>query len=501
MLSPSNPAALALGLAALGAAALATAAGPAPALAADPVAPALAKDPLFPEFGNGGYDVGRYALELDVDKAHNLKGRAVINARAGRALPGLMLDLSGLTVDSVRVNGAAATFSQSDGKLRVRPARAIEAGAKFAVVVAYHGTPRAIPDPSSDDPGILPLGWINRGAGVSYVVSEPVGAGSWYPVNDVPFDKATYSFAITVDKPLTAVANGTPGKVVDQGTRRRFTFEMAKPMASYLATVQIARYQTELLRSGSGVPVRIHKTPTTPQSEVEAFRATPAMIDYFESLVGKYPFATYGEIVVDDPDLYYALETQTVSTFPNSAGYDESVVAHELAHQWFGDAITVGMWRDLWLAEGFATYLELSWDHHGDPAGFDAAMRALYASAVRRGLGPVIVTDPLELFSDSVYDRGALTLQALRLKVGDKAFFRILRAYYAKFRYGNAESSDFIDLAVAQAGDVPGVRRLLRDWLYEEAVPALADYDRNAATAAASAAHGPADAPGVRRRR
>ncbi len=459
---------------------------------------ARAVDAFFPEFGNDGYDVQNYALTFDVDAAHRITARAVLTVRATAKLSGFALDLSGLEVDEVRVDGTPARFSRTAGKLQVQPATTIRNGATFEVAVVYHGTPVGIDDPTSSDPKILRLGWLNSKQ-TSYAVSEPEGALTYYPVNDEPTDKATYRIEVVVDKPYTAVSNGPLTSVTDEGARRRFVWEMRQPMASYLATLDIAPdYQLETARSASGIPVRTYTTPNTPLPEVRAFRQAPAMIDFLEPLLGPYPFAAFGNVVARDPKLYYSLETQTMVNYPEDAGIDEVTVVHELAHQWFGDAVTVAEWRDLWLAEGFATYVEILWPNRASPAAFDAAMRDLYASVVKKQVGPAVVSRPEDIFADNTYERGALTLYALRLKVGDTAFYRILRSYYATYRYRNATSADFIDVATT-VGNTPGVPELLHAWLYEEPVPPLP----GAATARApcvASATAVTPAHGVRRR-
>ena len=187
-------------------------------------------------------------------------------------------------------------------------------------------------------------------------------------------------------------------------------------------------------------------------------------------MVGRYPFDAYGAVTVDDPALYYALETQAISTFP-STDINDLTVVHELAHQWFGDAVTVAQWRDLWLAEGFATYFEYLWAYRGDRPGLETGLADLHQYAVDNGVGPAVVSRPQDLFEDNTYVRGALALHALRLEVGDERFFRILRSYYRTYRYGNATSADFIDVAAGIGG--ARVRPLLHAWLYEPPVPAF----------------------------
>ena len=244
-------------------------------LAAFVHAPAHAIDEFFPEFGNIGIDVRHYAIQLDVrGKGNRVAGLAVLDIEATRHLSEFSLDLSRLTVTKVEIDGIAARFRQTPGKLAIRPAVAIAKGDQFKASIVYGGVPRPIPDPTADDPNSVPgLGWT-KWRDSSYVVSEPVGAGSWYPVNDVPTDKATYRFAILVDEPYSAVANGVPVYVTDLGARRRYVWEQRQPMASYLAITDVDRYRLERLTSRSGVPIRSYLTADTPAPSVAALRKT-----------------------------------------------------------------------------------------------------------------------------------------------------------------------------------------------------------------------------------
>jgi aminopeptidase N len=433
---------------------------------------ARAIDDFFPAFGNTGIDVVHYAVRLDVAaESSRLAGRAVLTIDALSRLVSFSLDLSGLTVDRVEIDGVAARHRRVAGKLEIRPAAAIAKGDRFKVAIHYRGVPQTIPDPTGETPDQLPeLGWTNW-LGTSYVVSEPVGASTWYPVNDVPTDKATYRIAIIVDEPYVAVANGVPTSITDLGKRRRFAWEQKQPMASYLAIVDIDTYRLDRKQSASGIPIRNYLTEITTPEGLAALRQTPAMLDFLERLVGTYPFDGYGSVMIDDPFLRYALETQAMSTFPSRL-VDERTVVHELAHQWFGNAVTVAQWRDLWLAEGFATYVEFLWEHRGSRPGLEVAMAALHDEVTRNKIGPAVVSRPQDIFADNTYLRGALTLHALRLEIGDAKFWQIVRSYYRTYRHANATSSNFIDLA-ARIGGAARVRPLLQAWLYELPVPAL----------------------------
>jgi aminopeptidase N len=195
------------------------------------------------------------------------------------------------------------------------------------------------------------------------------------------------------------------------------------------------------------------------------------MLPFFERLIGPYPFETYGSVVVDDPLLYYALETQSITTFPLGYATDE-VVAHELAHQWFGDSVSVAKWADLWIAEGTATYFEVLWPNRNNLAAFDEEMRGIYDFVFANKVGPAVVDAPEEMFSNRTYLRGASALYALRLVVGDRTFFRILKTFATNYRGRNASSEDFIRVAQSVSGEL-SVTDLLRAWLYDKAVPPL----------------------------
>jgi aminopeptidase N len=434
--------------------------------------PAAAIDPFFPTFGNNGIDVRHYHLELGYKPGPGeLKALAFLQIRALENLSRFTLDLAGLEVDSVWAEGRPAGFTQANDKLTVIPRRAIEAGDRFVLAVVYHGTPQPIQDPTVPGDPDYQLGWFKYRS-AAYVVSEPVGASTFYPANDEPTDKATFTFGITVPAAFTGVANGVLTSTHRIGMYRRFQWEMRRPMTTWLATVHVNKFDLNLTRSRDGVPVRVYSTEATPPEDVAGYALAGRMITYFRQLIGRYPFASYGSVVVDDvPRLYYALETQTMSTFPLGAA-DEGIVAHELAHQWFGNSVSVKRWKDLWMAEGPATYFEVLWLNRNDPDAFQAAMEGNHDYIVAQDVGPAVVDDPENLFSDAVYYRGAVTLYALQLKVGDEKFFRILRRYLSDFRNRNATSEDFIDTAVKVSGD-GSVRPFLRAWLYHDAVPPL----------------------------
>ncbi len=432
-------------------------------------------DDYYPELGNGGYDALHYTLDLDVDVADNtISGTLTMQARATSDLSEFNLDFLGLEISEIQVGDQAATFARAGRELTITPSRPLANGDEFEVAVTYAGQPRPIV------PEAVPLrmGW-NRYPGGVYVVSEPEAAATWYPVNDHPLDKATYTFLITVPEPLVVATNGQLQDTLDNGTTTTYHWETRDPMASYLATVNIAEFVADTATGPEGLPLRNYIPATLADQGRQTFAPTGDMIAYFNTVFGPYPFEAYGAVVAD-ADLGFALETQTLSVFGRDVvlappELAETVVAHELAHQWFGNSVSVEEWRDIWLAEGFATYAEWLWQEHtGGQAARDAVIRSAYAQFDPQ-LPPPGTPPPDNLFNQSVYVRGGLTLHALRVRVGDDDFFDILRAYSQRFRYGNATTSDFVALAEQVAGQ--DLQRLFNDWLFEQPLPPLSELD------------------------
>ncbi|GHD91307.1 M1 family metallopeptidase [Streptomyces naganishii] len=431
------------------------------------------RDPYFPKAGNGGYDVSHYGLTLDYDPARrHLTGTAVITARAGQDLSAFDLDLKGLDVHSVTVEGTPARFSRAGQELTVRPHDELAQGATFAVTVRYSGTPQTITDPDGSEEGWLPT------ADGALALGEPTGSMAWFPGNDHPSDKAAYDISVTVPKDLQAVSNGELKSDTADGGRRTYRWHTAEPMATYLATVAIGHFDITRGTLKDGLPLYVAVDPTQSQASRAVLARIPEIVEWEEHTFGPYPFSSTGVIVDRPGDAGYALETQNRPVF---AGAPElNTVVHELAHQWYGDSVTPRSWRDMWLNEGFATYTSWLWDedhggdtcqqtfdslYRGDYFGDDADNKALWSYP------PARPSDAAHISDRPVYERGAMVLHKIRQLVGDDAFFGILKGWAAAHRHGNADTAEFTAYVEKQA---PGkdFGPIWKTWLYGDGKPA-----------------------------
>lgn len=428
-------------------------------------------DPYYPHLGNGGYDVQHYHIELNVDLAsQHLDGAVRIDAIATQTLSSFNLELAGMQIHSVSVQNSPAEHSRMSNELTIELAQFIQAGQPFEVAIEYSGSPGEGIDFSGMEEFEVGWGWYPDGDG-AYVAAEPSGNSTWMPVNEHPSDKATYSYAITVAEPYVAAANGVLQDTISHGDgTRTFIWNSTYPMASYLATVGIGEFDIETSIGPNGLPIRDYFERDIPQDVRADFARTGEMLELFNELVGPYPFEVTG-VIVHDIDFGFALETQTMSVF-GSGFTDEYVVAHELAHQWFGNSVGLTCWQDLWLNEGFATYLSVLWNEHayGKDALIDE-MEWYYWQVAQSGpfASPPGNPGPDDLFNFGVYYRGALTLHALRERVGDEVFFGILQRYYADFRDSNATTADFVAIAEQVSGQ--SLQEFFDAWLYAADVP------------------------------
>ncbi|MYS23110.1 Peptidase family M1 [Streptomyces sp. DvalAA-14] len=429
-----------------------------------------AGDRLFPRAGNGGYDVTHYGLDLRYDPGPGeLTGTARISATATADLGRLDLDLAGLTVHRVAVDGKPAGQGRDGTELVVRPPRPITRGARFEITVRYSGVPKLLTDPDGSHEG-----WFRTGDG-AVALGEPVGSMAWFPGNDHPSDKATYDITVSVPAGLTVVSNGELAGRSSAGGRTAFHWRTTEPMATYLATVAIGHYTVTRSRTPGGLPLYVAVDPRSDDpGTAAALRRIPEILAWESGVFGPYPFASAGAIVARLPTGRggYALETQNRPVFPGDDGPPAVAVGtlvHELSHQWFGDWTTPADWQDIWLNEGFATYAEWLWQQHEGGRSVARSAASAFADPADWAFPPASPT-AAHLFDAPVYDRGALVLYELHRALGDRAFATLLRTWPAAHRGGNASTAEFTAFCAHLTGK--DLTPLFATWLYGKAKPA-----------------------------
>lgn len=444
---------------------------PTPTTSADPAdfAPGAEGigDPYFPNAGNGGYDVTHYDLDVryepDTDR---LSGTARITATATTGLSSFNLDLTGLSVERVTVDGTDARVDHDDPELVITPAAPIPAGSEFVLEITYGGVPATL-----SDPGLGSSGFMHTDDG-AVAIGEPEVASSWFPVNDHPRDKATYTITIAAPDDLSAISNGVLRGKTSDGGFTSWEWEMSDPMAPYLATMVVGEYRVHE-STHDGLPVIIAVDADLPSSVDSELARSGEVVDFLEGYFGPYPFDAIGGIAIDDRRIRFALENQSRPIYGPGffGGGDASwVVVHELAHQWYGNSVALHEWGDIWLNEGFASYAEWLWAEDRGEQTAQQAFDAIYAQA-QAGIWSVPPGEPGpdDLFSSSVYVRGAMALHALRVTVGDEDFFAMLKAWASEKAHGNGTTEDFIALAERISGEQ--LDDLFDDWLFQDSRP------------------------------
>lgn len=431
-------------------------------------------DPYTLDHGSTSYRVDRYELDLDVRLGSNkLIGKAILRCTALEPAAQIVLDLVGLRSSKIQMDGRKVQrFSQRAEHLVVTTASPLKAGQPFVLEIRYEGNPQPRRGLWGE------VGWEELNDGV-LVAGQPNGAASWFPCNDHPRSKSSFRISVTTDDNYRPVCNGQLVSRSRKSSRETWVYEHSEPMATYLATLQIGRYVMIPLNPSDThhrVPQFAAVTADMAGDARQGLQRQPDMMKTFEDCFGPYPFSDYTSVVTED-ELEIPLEAQTVSIFGRNhmrgTWEAQRLIAHELSHQWFGNSLTASNWKDIWLHEGFACYAEWLWSEESET--MPVAARALAAwKKLDAGPQDLLVGDPGPelMFDDRVYKRGALALHAVRLAVGDEAFFGLLQHWTERNRHGSISTAAFIDTTDAF---IPGfdAASVLWPWLYEAALPSL----------------------------
>ncbi|NLT53992.1 MAG: M1 family metallopeptidase [Actinomycetales bacterium] len=446
---------------------------PAPAAISSPA------DTVFPTLGNAGYDVTAYDLDLVYhDDTRLIDATVRITARATDRLTAFGLDSVGAQVETVEVNGQPATATQREEKLTIAPATRIANGARFVTRVSYTA------DPRMDVPG---SGWVYTDDGFA-VGGQPDLAHSVFPCNDVPSDKARFVIHLDVPSRLTGVASGTLRTTSTAADRTRSTYVSEHPMATELLQIVVGEYTVVTRKGPHGEKLR-DVVPTAKAAQLEpALALTPGQLAWVEKKLGPFPLETYGIVPINTdvpPNFdFTGLETQTLTLYRSTyLVQPEAKIAshmmHELVHSWFGNSVTPRTWSDLWINEGHADFYGLLYRYEkgwADSRGYTTMadrMRYTYAQGDlwRSTSGPVAVPTAATLWDNQRYTGGVLVLYALREKIGEEAFNRVERTFFAKYRDRSAGTEDYIRIASKVSGQ--DLTAFLRDWLYGTTTPAM----------------------------
>jgi aminopeptidase N len=403
-------------------------------------------------------DVRHIKLEIEIDpERRRIEGAASTTfVPINDGLTHVEFDAVEMEIRDVRIEGrrARASYTYEGGRLRIELGARRKAGEQITTVVSYAAVPRrglyfVGPDEGYPD---KPLQVWSQG--------QDEDSRHWFPCFDFPNELATSEVIVTVPTPLTAVSNGKLRAVRQQGSRRTFHWYQSVPHVAYLTSVAAADF-AEITERGDGVPVQYYVQKGREAEAKRALGRTPKMLRFFSERTGiPYPYAKYAQVVVGD-FIFGGMENVSATTLTDTVLYDrraapemessaDSLVAHELAHQWFGDLLTCRDWAHGWLNEGFATYFDsLFTEHHEGVDRFRYVMRGdaeIYLrddrARYRRPIVSNTYNEPIDLFDRQFYEKGAWVLHMLRFELGDELFWKAVRHYAQKHRHTNVTTPD-----------------------------------------------------------
>ncbi|MEJ7832375.1 MAG: M1 family metallopeptidase, partial [Nocardioides sp.] len=371
-----------------------------------------------------------------------------------------------LAISEVTVDGEETAYAREGKDLVVQ--HPVEEDGRYVLEIAYGGTPEPVPAPTARS-DFSSSGWTITPDGETWTMQEPFGAYSWYAVNDHPSDKALYDFTLSVPSPMIGVANGELVSESDDAGVHVTEWHLAEPAASYLSTVAFGEFVTEEYVSASGVPISTWVLARSADKiEGGPERAAEAM-DWVVDKLGPYPYDTFGILVVDSES---GMETQTMVTLGDTDyATSPEVVVHELVHQWYGDQVTPNDWRDVWMNEGMAMYLQLMWEAEQAGVPIDDQMDAVadFERSERVYAGPPADYDPDKFGSSNIYYGPALMWHELRQQIGDERFFALIKDWPAAQDNRSTGREEFLAFIEKETGEE--LSAFFDAWLLGETSP------------------------------
>ena len=423
-----------------------------------------------------GFDVQKYEITLNINQAaHTVAGFVTATVLATENLSSISYNLESLAVSAVQVGGINSTFTHTNGLVTI-PLN-VSTGQTFSTTVHYSGSPIL-------SPNAYHLGMVFSSNTV-FTISDPDAARYWWPCYDHTWDKAIVDLHITMRSDWKVAANGLRQNTADNGNGTTTTHWLGQhPMTTYLVCVTCGPYvEIDQTALNGTLPIKNFVLQSQYNNAVSDLANLPQMIDFFSETFGPYPFEKYGNAVVS-MSTYGAMEHQTMTTLGsyiiNGTGSYEKVIAHELAHQWYGDAVSFLTFKDVWLSEGFATYSELLWTEETE--GHQAALDYLQSSFQNyyinweNSYGTVPrIYDPsfLNYFSPPSYEKAASVLHMLRYQMGEDNFFQLLRNWFSTYRNGSVVTSEFQAMAESIMGIGTNLDPFFNQWIFGTGIPSI----------------------------
>lgn len=417
-------------------------------------------------------DVVHYEIDLELsDLTDEVSGMTTVQVMMQQdGVSGMWLDFAGMTVDKLSVGERARPFSLTDGHLAFTFDRPYSRHEIATVQIRYHGKP--------EKPGLI-ITKTKSGRRVFFAENWPNRAHHWFPSIDHPWDKATVDFAITAPEKYDVVANGRLVETRSLMDGRKVTrWSESKPIPTYCMVIEAAEFSIQPRGNAAGIPLSFYSYPQdSGAAELRLARSSQAL-DYFSNLIGPYPYEKLAQVEASTST--GGMENSSAIFYSEDAFQDvytgEMPVPHEIAHQWFGDAVTAADWDHLWLSEGFATYLDALFHENLEGRERLKQTMAQAAEAVKKfhQMHPAPLIDPelkdlMRKLNAFNYQKGAWVLHMLRKVLGDETFFKGIRRYYGLYEGKDAVTEDFQEVMESASGTSLSV--FFRQWCYQPGWP------------------------------
>lgn len=407
-------------------------------------------------------DIIHYDINIELYTDQKLiKGSTIITGMPNASVKKIELNFNdGYEILNVKLNEENVNYSYDDDMINI--ISKFDIVDTFRIKIDYKGVPERLGF------GSFTFGELN-GESVTYTLNEPIYASTWFPCNDFPSDKVLTDVYITNDSSMTSVSNGVLKNVITNGNRKTYHWQTIYPISTYLISIYSANYiyyfEKYISAANDTMNIDYYVFEEDLEEAKQDFKIHKNALKHFSELFGEYPFIKEKYGVAQFLWSFGAMEHQTITgigrNFVSGHQFFTGMLVHELAHQWWGNAVTLAEWKDIWLNEGFATYAEaLYWEKEN---GF-SALKSTMKSYLTNFNGTTLY-NPENLFSRIIYNKGAWVLHMLRKELGDNLFFKVLKVYYNKYKYKNASIENFTELVEEESGE--NYSWFFKQWIYD----------------------------------